>query len=609
MGKLLELLDPKPALTWMQSHVPEDSVKGLQNYFSRFIGPICIKEYEKYSEALLKGSVMAQRAVNEMLHGFEPWEIFLVSIAACLILLLAQRYISSTIHNINEDGGFLPALFSSIRSLPFVQSAVKKEKNKLRTSLLEARSAATHKAQSTEDVCLLSFHKLPSCGLPAAEVSDLLHKKAKEDLQLCEGKSPLSGAVYIGSDAHRQLLDSAYNLFSLSNPLHADIWPSVRQMEAEVVAMTSAMVGGGPDGPAPDVCGAMTSGGTESILMAIKASRDYMRATRGVRRPEMILANSAHAAYWKACEYFKIKAVVVKVGSDYRLSARQVKRHVTSNTAIVVASAPGFPHGLVDDIQGIAQVVKRAGVCLHVDACLGGFVLPFAMQLGYQIPPFDFSVPGVTSMSVDTHKFGMAHKGTSVVLYADREIRQHQFTGITDWTGGLYISPGLAGSRPGALIATAWASLVKCGMSGYLEATRQLMEAATSFCQGVETRIPHLQVVGKPDMCVVAFKAKNPKILNIYKLNDLMTKRGWHLNALQAPPALHFCFTAAHNLQLVEALVKDLAEVSEELVSNPEVAKNMSGGSAPMYGMANVVPDRRMVAELLVAYQDAMLEP
>lgn len=368
--------------------------------------------------------------------------------------------------------------------------------------------------------------------------------------------------------------------------------------------MTAALLGGGPAGD-PRVCGAMTSGGTESILSAVKTARDYMAATRGISdAPEMVVAESAHAAFIKAAEYFKIRLVRVPVGPDFRLSGRAVARALSRRTVLVVASAPGFPHGVMDHVEDIAEVCRRAGVPLHVDACLGGFVLPFARDLGHPIPPFDFSVPGVTSMSVDTHKFGQAHKGTSVVLYRCPEVRRFQYTQVTEWTGGLYISPGFAGSRSGALIATAWAAMVHLGRDGYVAAARGVMAAAAQFAAGVAA-IDGLEVVGAPEMCVVAFRSVEPG-LNIYTVNDLLSARGWHLNALQRPAALHVCFTAAHSPAAVAELVQDLGECVAGVRAHP--GGGAADGMAPLYGMAATVPDRRIVGNFLVAYQDILLE-
>lgn len=347
----------------------------------------------------------------------------------------------------------------------------------------------------------------------------------------------------------------------------------------------------------------MTSGGTESILTAVKASRDYMAATRGITQPEMVVAVSAHAAFIKAAEYFKIRLIRLPVGRDFRLSAAAVRSAVGPNTVLVAASAPGFPHGLVDHVEEIAKVTRRRGIPLHVDCCLGGFVLPFARKLGHRVPPFDFSVQGVTSMSVDTHKFGMAHKGTSVVLYRSKDIRRHQYTSITDWTGGLYISPGFAGSRSGALIATAWAALVHLGEEGYLAATDAMMRAAQRFVAGVQA-IEGIEVVGEPEMTVVAFRASR-RALDIYKVNDLLSQRGWHLNALQRPAALHICLTAAHSPAIVDLLLRDLREAVQAALQDPKAGGD---GMAPLYGMAAAVPDRRVVSQFLTAYQDALLE-
>jgi len=523
--------------------------------------------------------------------------------AVVIVAGLLLSRLRSLMTNMIDDGGFLPAIFKTIRSIPFVSRRLQQEKAKVRGDLLQGRSHL-----------IPPLTELPLKGTEPKALLQQITQKSQGDTQIKHGSSQISGAVYIGSANHRKMLDQVYSMFAVSNPLHASVFPSVRQMEAEVVAMTGRMLGGGGEAN-PDVCGAMTSGGSESILLAMKAARDWARNKRGVRRPELIIARSAHAAYYKAAEYFKMRLITLPVDKDWRLSGEAVKKALTSNTAAVVASAPGFPHGVVDHIEDIAKVCRRKGVWLHVDACLGGFVLPFARKLGRQIPPFDFSVPGVTSMSADTHKFGLADKGTSVVLYASPEHRMLQYTSITDWSGGLYISPTMAGSRPGALIATAWASMVRMGEEGYLESTRRLMAAVDRFKEGVNT-IPELEVMGSPEMSVVAIQARDSAKLNVYKLNDLMEKAGWHWNALQSPPALHFCFTPNHvgdgssngkqQTDVVQQLLEALRAGVATLMANPDAVQ---GGSAPMYGMANVVPDRGMIGEFLVAYQDVMLLP
>jgi len=491
--------------------------------------------------------------------------------------------------------GFKQSLFDFGKALPGIRGIVKREQAKIQEKLRKSLESEVSKGNE-------AFKSLPHDCLPSDEIRARLRYKAAKDVQFREGQSRVSGTLYMAGEEHVGLLNETYTMFSHTNPMHSDVFPSVRQMEAEVVAMTASMLGGGPQGDS-GVCGAMTSGGTESILTAVKASRDYMKETRGIRAPEMIIGLSAHAAFFKAAEYFKIKLVRVPVGKDYRLSADTARKYITRNTILIVASSPGFPHGVMDDVPSLAKLALKHGVMLHSDACLGGFVLPFASKLGYAIPAFDFSVPGVTSMSADTHKFGMAHKGTSIVLYRTPAIRRHQYTRITEWSGGLYISPGFAGSRSGALIATAWASMVHLGEEGYLQLTGDIMKASKDFEAGIRAS-SHLEVIGHPQMSVVAFRAKQPKLVDIFRVNDNMTAKGWHLSALQLPSALHMCFTAQH-VGVIEELLKDLEVAVKEALSCPDGSG--SQGMAPVYGMNAQMPDRSVVGEFLSTYQDVLL--
>lgn len=541
------------------------------------------------------GRAAAQWA-NRQAGAVEPWQLMLLTALATLLAARLLRRLRAAVATL-QDKGPAQVLAAFVLDLPLVRGRVRRQQAKI-----EAQIRAELRKKAAEGGAPPGLRQLPKLGTAANDVKRQLKYKEGEDVRFSDGDSRVSGTVYMAGAVHKALLNEVYGMFSLTNPMHSDVFPSVRRMEGEVVAMTASILGGGPHGD-PDVCGSMTSGGTESILTAVKASRDHMAARRGITEPEMVIAVSAHAAFVKAAEYFKIRLVRLPVGRDYRLSASAVRRAITPNTVLVVASAPGFPHGVVDHVEGIAKVARRRGVPLHVDCCLGGFVLPFAAKLGYRVPRFDFSVPGVTSMSVDTHKFGMAHKGTSVVLYRSKDIRRHQYTSITDWTGGLYISPGFAGSRSGALIATAWAALVHHGEEGYLKATDAMMKAAQQFLAGVRA-IQGIEVVGEPEMCVVAFKASRGGP-DIYRVHDLLSKRGWHLNALQRPAALHICFTAAHSPGIVELLLSDLGEVVAQAVKDPSAGGD---GNAPLYGMAATVPDRRIVSQFLTAFQDALLE-
>jgi sphinganine-1-phosphate aldolase len=405
-----------------------------------------------------------------------------------------------------------------------------------------------------------------------------------------------SGAVYHGGREHIDFLNQVYALFSQGNPLHPDLWPSITKFEAEVVAMTSAMLHGGTDA-APTACGTVTSGGTESILLAMRTYRDHARATRGITDPEIVAPVTAHAAFDKASQYFGIRLVKVGVGDDMRADPGAVRDAVTDRTVAVVGSAVQFPHGVADPIEEMAAIAAERGIGFHTDSCLGGFVLPWAERLGYPVAPFDFRVPGVTSISCDTHKFGYAAKGTSVLLWRDPELRDRQYYTTTDWPGGLYYSPTFAGSRPGALSAQAWAALVTTGEQGYLDATRRVLETAAKIRVGI-TEIPGLRILGEP-LWVIAFALDE---VGIYDVLDRMTARGWSLNGLQSPPAVHLCVTLRHTDEgVAERFLTDLH-------SCVEAARREPGGGlmTPVYGMAAVPETRGEVDDILRTYCDVL---
>jgi glutamate/tyrosine decarboxylase-like PLP-dependent enzyme len=347
----------------------------------------------------------------------------------------------------------------------------------------------------------------------------------------------------------------------------------------------------------------VTSGGTESILLAMKAYRDRARArVRGrVTRPEVVAPATVHVAFDKAAQYFGIRLVRVPVGPDHRADVAAMARAVTRRTVALVGSAPTFPHGVIDPIEDLAAVAAERGIGFHTDACLGGFVLPWARRLGYDVPPFDFSVPGVTSMSADTHKFGYAAKGTSVVLYRGAELRRHQYFTATEWPGGLYFSPTLAGSRPGGLSAACWAAMVATGEDGYLEATGRVLETGAAIRDGIAA-IPRLRVLGNP-LWVIAFASDT---VDVYRVLEHMTRRGWSLNGLHRPAAVHLCVTLRHTEPgVAERFLADLeASVAEALSQPPR-----DQGLAPVYGLAATLPFRGVVRDLLKRYIDLLYRP
>ncbi len=442
-----------------------------------------------------------------------------------------------------------------------------------------------------------SYPTLPQDGRTREDIlQEMAALQAREEAKWEDGYA--SGAVYNGDPAHIEFLNQVYAMHSQSNPLHADLWPSANKFEAEIVAMTAHMLGAGQTDD--EIVGTVSSGGTESILLAMKTYRDWARVTKGITQPEMILPVSAHVAFEKAAQYFNIKIVPIPLDENYRADVTAVAQAINKNTIVIVGSAPSFPHGAIDPIAEMAALAQKAGIGFHTDGCLGGFILPWAEKLGYPVPPFDFRVPGVTSMSADTHKYGYAAKGTSVVLYRTRELRHYQYYTASDWPGGLYFSPTFAGSRPGALSAACWAAMVSLGESGYMEATQRILETAVTLKQGIAA-IPELHILGDP-LWVIAFASDT---LDIYKVMDVMAQKGWSLNGLHKPACVHIAVTLRHTQPgVAERFLNDLQEAVATVKANPQ----MKGEMAPVYGMAATIPARGVVNELLKRYMDLLYE-
>ncbi|EXJ54704.1 sphinganine-1-phosphate aldolase [Cladophialophora yegresii CBS 114405] len=439
-----------------------------------------------------------------------------------------------------------------------------------------------------------------------------------------EGK--VSGAVYHGESALLEIQSEAMKLFSVANPIHADVFPAVRKMEAEIVAMVLALFN------APDTgAGVTTSGGTESILMACLSARQKGYAERGITEPEMIIPHTAHAAFHKAASYFKIKLHVVRCPSpSYEVDVLRVRRLINPNTILLVGSAPNYPHGIVDPIPSLAKLALAYKIPLHVDCCLGSFLMPCLAKAGFPSPfaeegGFDFRLPGVTSISVDTHKYGFAPKGNSCILYRDRQLREYQYFIAPGWSGGVYGSPSIAGSRPGALIAGCWASMMAVGEKGYIDATHKIVSTKLTIENAVKEHPvlkSALRILGKPSVSVVAFESLDPEV-SIYDVADGMSRKGWHLNSLQDPPGVHVAVTlpmtrAGAVDTLIDDLVAVVKEEKEKILSQEVTGSGVVGGttvkaetrkkgnSAQLYGVAGSLPDKSIVEKLVVAYLDTL---
>ncbi|KAG6039722.1 hypothetical protein E4U41_002161 [Claviceps citrina] len=449
---------------------------------------------------------------------------------------------------------------------------------------------------------------LPKDGMHVDAVRAELDKLANLDHTRWEDGF-VSGAVYHGEDELIALQTEAFGKFTVANPIHPDVFPGVRKMEAEVVSMVLNLF----HAP-PGAAGVTTAGGTESILMACLSARQKAYAERGVTEPEMILPSTAHTAFRKAADYFKIKMHLVDCPApSYQVDIRRVSRLVNANTVLLVGSAPNFPHGIIDDISALSRLALRKKLPLHVDCCLGSFLVPCLEKAGFETEPFDFRLKGVTSISCDTHKYGFAPKGSSTVLYRTAELRQYQYYVCPDWSGGVYASPGMAGSRPGALIAGCWASLMSVGEAGYVDACVKIVGTAKKIADAIQTSgslSGELEIMGKPLVSVVAFTALN---LNIYDIADAMSTKGWHLNALQNPPAIHVAVTLPI-AKVWDRLVADLETVVEEerekervrLVEGKGAKGKAMGNSAALYGVAGSLPNKSVVVDLANGFLDIL---
>jgi glutamate/tyrosine decarboxylase-like PLP-dependent enzyme len=304
--------------------------------------------------------------------------------------------------------------------------------------------------------------------------------------------------------------------------------------------------------------GYLTSGGTESILMAVKAARDQFRDESSVTHPNIVLPTSAHAAFDKAAAYFGVELRRVAVRTDWRADVEAMARQIDSNTILIVGSSPQYPQGVIDDIPALANIALQHNVNFHVDACMGGVSLAYLSRLNHQIPPWNLAVNGVTSISVDLHKFGYTSKGASVIMYANKRLRSFQGFFTDQWLGGVYASSGMLGTKSGGPIAAAWAVMHYLGDDGYLRLTRSARIATETLTQHINAH-PHLSLLAQPDALLLSFVATNPKRLNIYAVADEMWKRGWYIDRQEPPQSLHCTINAIHE-SVIEAMIVDLDE-------------------------------------------------
>lgn len=480
--------------------------------------------------------------------------------------------------------------FTLARKIPAIEDKIQQNLEKSKLDLVNS----IHECDSGKDF----IEDLPPEPFSVENLFARIHDYEKMGGRFDYLRGRVSGAVYTNMEpAHMRVLGEVFHKFAFSNPLHPDIFPAVRKMEAEVVRIVANLFSG-----PPGAAGTMTSGGTESIILACLSSRNFARA-RGISSPVMIVPVTAHAAFDKACQLLGIRIRHVRCDpATGKVDLKAMKWAIDGNTCLLVGSAPNFPYGSVDDIQAIAKMGLSYRIPVHVDACLGGFLLAFAQDVPAlnHVPIFDFRLPGVTSISCDTHKYGYAPKGTSVIIYRSSELLHHQYMTVTEWPGGIYATPTLSGSRAGLNIALTWATLMHFGRDEYVRRAQLIVSAAATLAVAI-IKIPGLFVVGSPEVSVVAFSSND---FNIHAVGDRLNKLGWNLNALQLPDALHFCLTYNQsNGNAIDDFVIDLRQACKEVTELPDQGKGSK--TAAIYGMAAKIPDKTIVEEVAHLYLDA----
>ncbi|XP_047022421.1 sphingosine-1-phosphate lyase [Helicoverpa zea] len=523
------------------------------------------------------------KAINRLFEGKEPWQIVTMTASSILAIVWAH-----SLYNAKESvtTRLRKEFFRWLRQVPIVRRKIDEKMAEINSDF---RKDVTKRLAG-----VTVRRELPETGLDPEQVMEEVRDHVALGAYDWQNGS-VSGAVYHVSQEISKVACDAYSLTAYTNPLHADVFPGINKMEAEVVRMAINLFHGDDD-----CCGTVTTGGTESIIMACKAFRD-LAYSKGISNPQIIVPSTVHSAFDKAAQYLGLSVKTIPVNPDtMTVDVEKVKRAIGRRTCLIVGSAPNYPYGTMDDIIALSDIAVEYDVPLHVDACLGGFVAAFMNDAGHHVPVFDFRLPGVSSISADTHKYGFAPKGTSVILYRKQEYRHHQYTVTTEWPGGVYGSPTVNGSRAGGLIAACWATMMYVGKARYVQMTDEVIRTARHIENEVR-KIPGLFVFGKPATSVVAFGSNK---FDIFKMAELLHKKGWSLNALQFPSGIHICVTHAHtHAGIAERFLADTRDAAAACMKDSNAPVE---GKMAIYGVAQEISDRSLVSDITKYFIDSM---
>jgi len=444
-----------------------------------------------------------------------------------------------------------------------------------------------------------AYSQIPPRGRTPEDILKELKTIADEENKAWE-TGLVSGTMYHGGMEHYAFLNQVFSLFSYINLLQRDLCPSGTKFESEIIAMVAHLLHGEAVkdfNPGDDVCGTITSGGTESIFNGVFIHREWAREEKGIVEPEMVVPATIHPAFHKAGHYLGVRVIPVPVNGDFEADVEAMRAKITPNTIALAGSAGNYPYGVIDPLDKLSDLALEHKVGLHVDGCLGGFILPWIEKLGYEIPPFDFRLPGVTTMSCDTHKYGYALKGTSTLLARNHKLLRYQFFSMGDFPGGLYVSPTIQGSRSAGLSAATWAAMVFIGEEGYMEAAQRIMDTADRIRQGI-AGIPELKIAGKSSFVIGVVS----DVVDMYHVNDYLITKGWRMNGCQNPPGFHFCITLRNTLPgVAEAYIRDL-RAAVEYARHPAQPFPTSGA---LYGLASASGGQEILREGMLDFIEA----
>ena len=409
--------------------------------------------------------------------------------------------------------------------------------------------------------------ELPKTGRSWEELQGLLSEAKRDDVDWRRGR--ISGLVYFAGDDVLQVAKDAYSIFFSENNVSPQAFPSLPRLESEVVDMASGLFHGGDT-----AMGNMSTGGTESIFLTVKAARDWARANRPSNgTPEIIAARTAHPAFNKAAHYLGLRVTRIPQAADFRADVGAMAAAISDDTIMLVGSAPAYPHGVFDPIGELSELAMSRGLWLHVDACVGGFLTPFVRKLGYPVPGFDFAVPGVTSISADVHKHGYAAKGASTVLYRSEEYYKYQGFDFDEWDRGHYSTATFTGTKSGGAIAAAWAVMNYLGEDGYMRLARKLMQTKEALMNGVNG-MEDLETWGDPELSIFTYGSRS---LDIFAVADGLSDAGWFVNRLQDPPGIHMLLAPTHE-PVVEEYLTDLSHFVELVKEGKLVSRGAKVG-------------------------------